>query len=221
MGQSIAATLAADPELECVGIWSRETQLEAMLPGADVVVDFSMPDGTIEVLAAACQHEVAVVCGVSGLDEHQTQALASAAKTIPVLYDRNMSLGVAVLMRVVRDAAAALGDEFSVAVAETHHVHKKDAPSGTALQLGEAIEQAVQGSVRRSVEYQSQRIGEVPGDHEVTFSSAAERLSFCHSVTTRQVFVDGALRAARWIVGRSAGLYSMQDVVFGDISANK
>ena len=212
MGQAIAAAAATQADIECVGIWSRESDIDDLMPLADVVVDFSMPEGTLVVLASARRHGVAVVCGVSGLDETQSVALPAAATAIPLLYDRNMSLGVAVLMRAVRDSAAALGDEFSVEISETHHVHKKDAPSGTALQLGEAV--------GRSVKYHSQRTGEVPGDHEVTFSTASERLSFSHSVATRQVFVDGALRAARWVVSQPVGQYSMQDVLFGEISPN-
>ena len=127
-----------------------------------------------------------------------------------------MSQGIAVLQELVGRAARSLGDEFAIEIHETHHVHKKDAPSGTALKLGEAIADAREPSGADSVHYQSERRGEVPGDHEVIFSSTTERLTLAHSVTTRSVFAEGALRAARWIVSREPGLYDMHDVLFGD-----
>ena len=111
-----------------------------------------------------------------------------------------------------RRAARSLGDEFTVEIHETHHVHKKDAPSGTALKLGEAIASASPG--RGDIRYESERRGEVPGDHDVIFASATEKLILAHSVTTRQVFAEGALRAARWVVGQPSGFYGMHDVLF-------
>jgi 4-hydroxy-tetrahydrodipicolinate reductase len=142
--------------------------------------------------------------------------LDKAATCVPVLYDRNMSLGIAVLERTVREAAASLGMDFSVEISEVHHVHKKDAPSGTALKLGEAVAEARGEQGTGSVELSSERRGEVPGDHNVVMSSPTERLTFAHSVTTRQVFADGAIRAARWVVGQDKGRFTMSDVLFGN-----
>jgi len=138
------------------------------------------------------------------------------AARVPVVYDRNMSLGVAVLEHPVREAAKSLGRDFDIHIFEVHHVHKKDAPSGTALKLGEAAAGARGESGTGSVTFESERRGEVPGDHEVVMRSATESLTFTHSVTTRQVFADGALRAARWIAGKSPGRYAMSDVLFGN-----
>jgi 4-hydroxy-tetrahydrodipicolinate reductase len=182
---------------------------------ADVIIDFSLPEATEQVLASVERYGLALVCGVSGLSTDQAARIKAAAMTVPIVYDRNMSLGVAVLERAVRDAAAALGQEFAIEISETHHIHKKDAPSGTALKLGEAIALARGEANTDALHYESQRIGEVPGDHEVVMRSPTERLTFSHSVTTRQVFVDGALRAARWIVDQPPGLYTMRDVLFG------
>ncbi|MCP5089709.1 MAG: 4-hydroxy-tetrahydrodipicolinate reductase, partial [Gammaproteobacteria bacterium] len=120
-----------------------------------------------------------------------------------------------VLQRSVREAAASLGLDFEVEISEVHHVHKKDAPSGTALKLGEAIAAARGESGTGNVRFEAERRGEIPGDHEVVMRSATECLSFAHSVTTRQVFADGALRAARWAVGQPPGRYRMSDVLFG------
>ena len=216
MGKAIAAGIDAQPDLELVGTWGRGDDLDALVRDADVVIDFSLPDGTMQVIDAVVAHGKPLVCGVSGLDDAQMARIDEAAAAIPVVYDRNMSLGIAVLARSVRDAAASLGMDFDVEIAEVHHVHKKDAPSGTALKLGEIVAGARGEQGTGSVRFESERRGEVPGDHEVVMSSPTERLSFAHSVTTRQVFADGALRAARWVVGQGPGRYGMSDVLFGD-----
>lgn len=216
MGQAIAASIEQKSELRSAGIWRRGEDLDTLVETADVMIDFSLPAGTEEVLAATLRHRKPLVCGVSGLSTGQLASLRRAAKRIPIVYDRNMSLGIAVLERLVQEAATILGRDFNVEISETHHVHKKDAPSGTALKLGEAISAAWGEPGADAVTYNVERRGEVPGDHEVVMQSASERLSFAHSVTTRQVFADGAIRAARWVVEQTPGLYQMRDVLFGE-----
>lgn len=216
MGRAIADTVERHGDLVLAGVWARGGDLDTIIATSDVVVDFSLPDGTMEVLDGVVRHAKPLVCGVSGLSEAQYEKLVATSGRVALLYDRNMSLGIAVLERAVQDALARLGPDFDVEVSETHHVHKKDAPSGTALRLAEAIA-AVRGeSGTGSVAFNVERRGEVPGDHEVIMTSPSERLRFAHSVATRQVFADGALRAARWIVARSPGLYRMTDVLFED-----
>jgi 4-hydroxy-tetrahydrodipicolinate reductase len=151
---------------------------------------------------------------VSGLDENQMRSIDAAAREVAVVYDRNMSLGIAVLAHSVREAAASLGPGFEIEISETHHVHKRDAPSGTALKLGEAIAAARGETGTGAIRFHSERRGEVPGDHEVHMTSPSERLTFAHSVTTREVFADGAVRAARWCCDRAPGRYEMRDVLF-------
>ncbi len=214
MGQAIAAGIAGQDDLQLVGTWKRGGDLDEVVTAADVVIDFSLPEGTAQVLAAVARHEKALVCGVSGLNDAQMEQLDATARTVAVVYDRNMSIGIAVLDRCVREAAASLGPDFAVTIAETHHVHKKDAPSGTALKLAEAVADARREPTTDSVRFEVERRGEVPGDHEVVLSSATETLTFGHSVTTRQVFADGALRAARWVSDRGPGRYDMGDVLF-------
>ena len=214
MGQAIAASLAKQDDMELVGLWGREDDLASLVEAADVVIDFSLPDGTEQVLAAVERLGKPLVCGVSGLSDEQMAALDHVAASVPVVYDRNMSLGVAVLEHSVREAARSLGADFAVEIAEVHHVHKKDAPSGTALKLGEAVAEARGEQGTGSVKFQSERRGEVPGDHDVVMRSPTETLTFGHSVTTRQVFADGAIRAARWVVGKPAGRFLMRDVLF-------
>jgi 4-hydroxy-tetrahydrodipicolinate reductase len=214
MGKAIAAGLGGQQDMELVGFWARGDDLDALVSAADVVIDFSLPDGTAQVLEAVLRQEKPLVCGVSGLNDAQLARLDEVARHVPLVYDRNMSLGIAVLERSVRDAAASLGADFEVEISEVHHVHKKDAPSGTALKLGEAVAEARDEPGTGSVSFASERRGEVPGDHEVVMRSATETLTFAHSVTSRQVFVDGAVRAGRWVVGRDPGRYTMRDVLF-------
>lgn len=216
MGRAVAASIEQQSDLELAGIWTRGGDLDAIVDAADVTIDFSLPEGSVEVLAAVVHHRKPLVCGVSGMDDAQMLMLDQAATQVPVVYDRNMSLGIAVLQRTVRDAAASLGLDFDIVISETHHVHKKDAPSGTALKLGEAIADARGETGTGTVRFEVERRGEVPGDHQVVMSSPTERLTFAHSVTTRQVFADGALRAARWAVHQAPGRYRMRDVLFGN-----
>ena len=215
MGQAIAASITTRPDLTLVGVWQRGEELAPLVAAADVVIDFSLPDATEAILKAVVDAGKPLVSGVSGLSEAQTELQGSVAERVALVYDRNMSLGVAVLERSVREAAASLGTAFDVQISEVHHVHKKDAPSGTALKLGEAISESRGETGAESIEFNVERRDEIPGDHEVVLSSGTEILRFSHSVTTRQVFVDGALRAAIWAADQPAGLYSMQDVLFG------
>lgn len=214
MGQAIATGVDNQDDMELAGLWGRGDDLSQLLATADVVIDFSLPDGTSAVLDVISELGRPLVCGVSGLSDEQMARLDQVATTTPVVYDRNMSLGVAVLEHSVREAAKSLGKDFEIEIAEVHHVHKKDAPSGTALKLGEAVAAARGEQGTGTVRFESERRGEVPGDHDVIMRSATESLTFAHSVTTRQVFADGAIRAARWIIGKSAGRYQMRDVLF-------
>ncbi|MBT8091483.1 MAG: 4-hydroxy-tetrahydrodipicolinate reductase [Gammaproteobacteria bacterium] len=214
MGQAVAEIVARQSDLALAGIWTRGESVDDVVAVADVVVDFSLPQGTEQVVAAVLRHGKPLVCGVSGLDERQMQLIDAAAGEVAVVYDRNMSLGIAVLTHSVREAAASLGSEFEIEISETHHVHKRDAPSGTALKLGEAIAASRGEAGTGSVRFHSERRGEVPGDHEVRMTSPSEQLTFAHSVTSRQVFADGAVRAARWCIGKAPGRYQMRDVLF-------
>jgi 4-hydroxy-tetrahydrodipicolinate reductase len=231
MGLAIINAVNEVPDLEIGSVWVRDPDaaadmatpsgaiisgdLDHVVEAADVIIDFSLFEATEEVAAAVKRHGKPLVCGVSGLGEAQMAALDDAAQQVAVVYDRNMSQGIAVLQDLVGRAARSLGDEFAIEIHETHHIHKKDAPSGTALKLGESVASARNQEGADSVHYQSERRGEVPGDHDVIFSSPTERLTLSHSVTTRTVFAEGALRAARWVSGRPPGLYDMHDVLFG------
>lgn len=247
MGQSIVRTILASDELDLAGVWVRgdrparragpdplrdlplNPDLDALVLASDVAIDFTLPGATRQILDAVLKCGTPLVCGVSGLEPRQMDAIREAARSVPVLYDRNMSLGIAVLTELVRQAAQALGEDYLASVDETHHVHKKDAPSGTALQLGAALAEARNQvfaehyryepdhrSPRRSpqdIVFTVERRGDVSGDHSVCFASDLEQLILRHTVSDRRVFAEGALRAARWLARQAPGLYAMRDVV--------
>jgi len=211
MGQQLLGVLDDAQDCELSGVWRRHDDLGALLTDADIAIDFTLPEANAAILAAMVRAKKPLVCGVTGLGGAQMQCLEQAARSIPLLFDRNMSLGMAVMMRLVGTARTLLGADFTDAVSETHHVHKQDSPSGTALKLAEAISGA-DGRDPADVTIEAKREGEVIGAHRVEFSSVAESLQICHSVAERRVFAAGALNAARWLVARPSGLYSMQDL---------
>ncbi len=196
---------------------------------AQVAVDFTLPTVTEANLRACVEHGTALVIGTTGLEERQQRAMEKAAHEIPIVYARNMSVGVNVFMELVGRAAKALGDGYDVEIAETHHRHKVDAPSGTALALGERVaaargrklaELAVyarQGQtgprVPGTIGFAVSRGGNVVGEHAVRFIGTEEEVEFSHVAGDRKTFARGALRAARWAAGQAPGLYSMADVL--------
>jgi len=199
------------------------------LHGAQVAVDFTLPVATEGNLRACVESGSALVIGTTGLEDRQLKAIQRAAHEIPVVYARNMSVGVNVFMELVGRAAKALGDGYDVEIAETHHRHKVDAPSGTAIALGERIAAAhgrrlddlavyarqgrVGPRVPGTIGFSVVRGGSVVGEHSVRFIGAEEEVAFVHEAQDRKTFARGALRAARWAAGRAPGLYSMADVL--------
>lgn len=204
--------------------------LESVLSAADVAIDFTLHSAVAANATTAARLETPLVIGTTGLNEEETSTVKDAAGEIPIVWAPNMSLGVNVLFETVRSASAALGLDYAVQIDETHHVHKKDAPSGTALRLGEKVAEGrrqdfddarlhdpegAQGEhyPPESIAIRSYRRGEVVGDHTVRFISDAETLEFTHHAWSRDAFAMGALKAAQWVLGREPGLYTMRDVL--------
>jgi 4-hydroxy-tetrahydrodipicolinate reductase len=196
MGQAIATAAAEDPSFAIDQ------------DHADVLVDFSAPAAIQASLDRAISANVPILIGTTGLDDLADQRIEAAAREVAVLRAANTSLGVALLAELVERAAKALGPDWDIQISETHHRDKVDAPSGTALMLGKVAE-----SAGRSVGYASLRGGTVAGDHDVAFLGPEERLILSHRAENRMIFARGALAAARFLVGKPAGLYSMRDVV--------
>jgi 4-hydroxy-tetrahydrodipicolinate reductase len=196
---------------------------------AAVWIDFSTPAATAVIAAAAAERGAALVMGTTGVDAAGKQALAAAAGHIPVVYTPNMSVGVNVMLQLVADAARLLGPDYDPEIVETHHRHKRDSPSGTALRLAEAVASATGGDFERRARFsrhgdigprmpreigiQTLRGGDVVGDHTVFFLAAGERIEITHKASSRDTFARGAVRAALWAARRPPGLYDMQDVL--------
>ncbi|MDC1141933.1 4-hydroxy-tetrahydrodipicolinate reductase [Planctomycetota bacterium] len=201
---------------------------EAYLGGADVLIDFSLPAGFEIALASAVEHGTAFVSGTTGLQESHFKLLDEAAGKIPLIWAPNYSLGVNMLFALARRAAKALPDTFDIEITEMHHRRKVDAPSGTALGLLNAIcegngrdvsvarhgREGVTGERSRDeIGMHSLRGGSVVGDHMAIFAADGERLELSHRAETRDIFASGAIAAAAWLAGKSAGRYAMADVL--------
>lgn len=205
MGRCVIAEIeaAADLELAFACDVERPERLDA-----DVIIDFSSPDGFSALLAASC---VPVVSGTTGLVPPQSPPVA-------LVHAANFSVGVAVLARLVREARAALPD-WDLEVVELHHNQKRDAPSGTALRLVEGLGPQVNGRngprAPGEIGMHAVRGGDIVGEHQVYLCGPGERIQLSHVATNRSLFAAGALRAARWVVGRSPGLYTLDDVLGG------
>ena len=197
--------------------------------GAQVAIDFTLPSATESNLRACVEAGTAAVIGTTGLEARQLKAVEKAAQEIPVVYARNMSVGVNVFMELVARAAKALGEGYDVEIVEAHHRHKVDAPSGTALALGERIAAAkgkalkdlavfaregVTGPrVPGTIGFSVIRGGNIVGEHTVRFIGAEEQVEFAHIAQDRKTFARGAVRAAVWAAGQPPGCYSMADVL--------
>jgi 4-hydroxy-tetrahydrodipicolinate reductase len=234
----IAAALerADSPELgrDCGEFLGRGTgvRITAALDavaGAEALIDFTRPEATLAHLAFCAAHAVPMVIGTTGFDAAARAAIERASQRIPLVVAPNMSLGVQVLLRLVELGARLLDESYDLEILEVHHRDKIDAPSGTALQIGEAAARARgrdlessatfarhgQTGARRpgSIGFAALRGGDVVGDHTAIFAGAGERIEIAHRSTSRQSYAAGALRAARFLAGRAPGIYSMQDVL--------
>lgn len=177
---------------------------------ADVIIDFTDPEATMENIDAAVKHKKAIVIGTTGFSEQQAAKIKDAAKSIPIVFSPNMSIGVNLLFRLVKETAEKLSKDYSVRMVEAHHIHKKDSPSGTAKKLAQVIKEA---SMREVDEIKSIREGEIVGDHKVTFESPFDIIELSHSAKTRDIFAKGAIAAAKFVAGKNPKLYDMQDVL--------
>ena len=208
--------------------------VDAALAHVDVLIDFTRPDGTLAHAAACARHGVALVAGTTGpLRRAEGRARGAMRKTVPMVHSPNMSVGVNVLADLVGRAARALGRGYDIEIVEMHHRHKVDAPSGTALMLGESaaagagVDLASHGVYARegvtgerragTIGFATLRGGDVVGEHSVVFAGTGERVELTHRATSREMFADGALRAARFVEAcrreRRTGLFDMRDVL--------
>ncbi len=203
--------------------------VESVVADFDVLIDFTRPDVTLANLAVCHAAGKAMVIGTTGFSDEEKQLINDAAKDIPIVFAPNMSVGVNLCFKLLEMAAKVMGDEVDIEVIEAHHRHKIDAPSGTALRMGEVIantlgrdlnECAVYGRKgqtgereRKTIGFETIRAGDIVGDHTVLFADIGERIEITHKATSRMTFASGAVRAALWLKRSESGLFDMQDVL--------
>ena len=202
---------------------------ENSFKNTDVIIDFTVPNCTLDILKIASKLKKSVVIGTTGFSKKEENIIKSYSKKIPILKAGNMSLGVNLLMYLTEIVSKSLNDEYLSKVFEVHHKHKKDYPSGTALMLGKGIADGKNKSLYsligrkflnkktfpygKKINFNSIRKGEIIGEHEVTFSSGKEIIKLNHEAFDRALYSDGALTAAKWLVNKKSGLYSMRDLL--------
>ena len=209
MGQTLVACAKSDPEFQLAAEIDLGDDLAKVISHADVVVDFSTHEATAMVAKLCADHKKALVIGTTGHTEQEKQTVRGLIGIIPVVWSANFSTGVNVLFWATGKVAQIVGDRWDVEIVETHHTAKKDAPSGTAKALQEILKR-VRG---QDTPAHALRIGDVVGDHAVTFGTVGERLELTHRASKREAFACGALRAAKWVISQKPGLYDMQDAL--------
>lgn len=203
--------------------------LETVTGSFETLIDFTSPQSTLQNLTTCVKHGKNIVIGTTGFDDSGKQKINEAAKSIGVVFAPNMSVGVNLCLKLIDMAAAILGDDVDIEVIEAHHRHKVDAPSGTAIRMGEVLasalgrdlsECAVYGREgitgardRKTIGFETIRAGDIVGDHTVLFAADGERVEITHKASSRMTFANGAVRAANWLQHQPAGLYDMQDVL--------
>lgn len=203
--------------------------LDRVVDEFDVLIDFTHPTVTLKNLAFCRKHNKAMIIGTTGFSVEEKQLLAEAGKDIPIVFAANFSVGVNLCLKLLDTAARVLGDDVDIEITEAHHRHKVDAPSGTAVRMGEVIADALgrdlkkvavygrEGQTgaraRETIGFATVRAGDIVGDHTVLFAADGERVEITHKASSRMTFAKGAVRAALWLDGREPGLYDMQDVL--------
>jgi 4-hydroxy-tetrahydrodipicolinate reductase len=205
------------------------SDVQAAVSASDVLIDFTRPEGTLRHLDACLKHDKALVIGTTGFSAAQMKTIGEAAKRIPIVMSPNFAVGVNVLFKIAETAARALGDAYDVEIIEAHHRHKVDAPSGTALKLGAVVAAALQRKIDdvekhgrhgdtgerppKEIGFHAIRGGDIVGEHTALFAGAGERLELTVRSQSRATYASGAVRAAKWLGRRPAGLYDMFDVL--------
>ncbi|MCC2615284.1 4-hydroxy-tetrahydrodipicolinate reductase [Aestuariibacter halophilus] len=203
--------------------------LQDVLPDTDVVIDFTLVDAMLDNVQACEKSHCPMVIGTTGLSETQKQRLADAARHIPIVFAANYSVGVNLMLNLVQEAARVMGHSADIEIIEAHHRHKKDAPSGTAMAIGEAIADTLNRDLstcavygregdtgerdQQTIGFATVRAGDVVGEHTALFADIGERLEITHKASSRLTFANGALAAAKWVVKQPPGLYAMADVL--------
>jgi 4-hydroxy-tetrahydrodipicolinate reductase len=252
MGSRIIALLKDYPEIKLVGaVESKDNprlgndagvvagigqlgikivdDIEKVIDNTDIAVNFTNPEATIEHLKIVKEYKKSIVIGTTGFDNNQISLIQETSKEIPIVLSPNMSIGVNLLFKILKDVAKVLGDDYDVEIIEVHHRMKKDAPSGTAIKIAKVISEALgrnfdevavyarKGIIgertKKEIGIQTVRAGDIVGEHTVIFGGLGERIEIVHKASSRDTFARGALKAVLWLYGKPAGLYDMGDVL--------
>lgn len=212
MGQTVLVAAQQHPQFHIAHAIDRDGDARQAFAAGDVVIDFTAPAASVEYAQIAAQVGIPIVIGTTGLSEGQMRQLQTAAGRVAVVYSPNLSVGVHLFWHVAQTLAATCGPAYHLAIEETHHIHKIDAPSGTAKHLHALVAHAAQRTPA-SIPVVAHREGEVIGDHALTCEGTGDCITITHHAKTRAIFADGALVAAAWTIGKPAGWYGMDDVL--------
>ena len=229
MGHALIEAVRADAQLRLTGSFDIGDNVAAAVASGDVLIDFTRPEGTLLHLAHCLKLKRAAVIGTTGFSAGQKKEIAAAARKIPIVLSPNFAVGVNAVFKLADTAARILGDDFDVEIVEAHHRQKVDAPSGTALKLGEIVSSALKRDLKKvaahgrhgdigarpakEIAFHAIRGGDIVGEHTVIFAGTGERVEITIRSQSRMTYALGALRAAKFLAGRKPGLYSMDDVL--------
>ena len=229
MGRAVMDAVAADKSLALASSFDVGDDAAKAIAAGDVLIDFTRPEGTLAHLEQCVKAGKAMVIGTTGFSESQKKTVADAARRIPIVLSPNFAVGVNAVFKLAETAAGILGDDFDIEIIEAHHRHKVDAPSGTALKLGEIIAGKLKRSLAkdakhgregdvgarpaREIGFHAIRGGDIVGEHTVVFAGIGERVEVTVRSQSRATYAMGALRAAKWLKGKPAGLYDMANVL--------
>lgn len=203
--------------------------LEKIISDTEIVVNFTNPEATLEHLKIVKKYKKSIVIGTTGFNNEQLSIIQKTSKSIPIILSPNMSIGVNLLFRILKDIAKVLGDDYDIEIIEAHHRMKKDAPSGTAIKMAKVIAEALDRNfdevavysrkgiigerTKKEIGIQTVRAGDIVGEHTVIFGGLGERIEIIHKASSRDTFARGALKAVMWLYGKPVGLYDMGDVL--------
>jgi len=229
MGQALIEAVKLNPNVSQGSILNRGDDINRVLKDFDVLIDFTRPEATLDALSVCQSAGKAMVIGTTGFSDDALKVIDQASSDIPIVFAPNMSVGVNLTLKLLETTAKVIGTDSNIEIVEAHHRHKVDAPSGTALKMGEVIanalgrdlsECAVYGREgteeprdRQTIGFSSIRGGDVVGEHTVTFFMEGERVEITHKASSRMTYANGAVKACQWLTNQANGLYSMQDVL--------
>jgi len=229
MGQALIEAVKLNPNVSQGSILNRGDDINRVLKDFDVLIDFTRPEATLDALSVCQSAGKAMVIGTTGFSDDALKVIDQASSDIPIVFAPNMSVGVNLTLKLLETTAKVIGTDSNIEIVEAHHRHKVDAPSGTALKMGEVIANALGRNLsecavygregteeprdKQTIGFSSIRGGDVVGEHSVTFFMEGERVEITHKASSRMTYANGAIKACQWLTNQANGLYSMQDVL--------